>query len=936
MATVKKKAAKKAAKKSAKKAVKKSAAKGKYVYLWGDGKADGDGSMKALLGGKGANLAEMSKIGVPVPAGFTITTEVCTHYYDNGKKYPKTLQGQVDANIAKVEKIMGKKFGDVNNPLLLSVRSGARESMPGMMDTILNLGINDKVVEGLAKKTGNPKFAWDSYRRFLQMYGSVVMEVEAEAGEHHDPYEVILDKAKAKAKVEDDSGLSEDDLRWVVAEFKKLIKKRSGKSFPEDPRDQLTGAVNAVFNSWNNDRAIVYRQKYGIPAAWGTAVNVQAMVFGNTGKTSGTGVAFTRDPATGENVFYGEYLIDAQGEDVVAGVRTPKPIAKMGKDLPKPYKELLAIRTKLEKHFRDVQDVEFTVEEGNLWMLQTRNGKRTGFAAVNIALDMVKEKLIKKEEAILRIPADDLSHLLAPIFDTKAEKAAKKVGSGLPAGPGAAAGKIYFTAEESVKAAAKGESVILVRQATSPEDLRGMIAAEGILTTEGGASSHAALVARQMGKVCVCGAHGMTIDYKKKTLTGNGVTLKEGDELSLNGFVGNVYKGGIKSSPSQVIQGLIENKAAAKKSDTYKKFMELMKWTDSLRQLGVRTNSDTPEQVNQAIKFGAEGIGLTRAEHMFFEGNRIDSVREMILADDDAGRAKALKKIKSFMKKDFIGIFKALAGRPATIRLLDPPLHEFIGTMTDAQKKDLSKKIGMSAPNITKRIHALHEENPMLGHRGCRLGISYPAITAAQVEAILEAAAEVQKKGTKVLPEIMVPLVSYARELELQKQVIDETAEGVRKSLGLKKSQLKYTVGTMMEIPRACLTAEKVAEHAEFFSFGTNDLTQTGLGLSRDDSSSFLPTYQDAEVLSNNPFAGLDQEGVGKLVEMGVEGGRATKPKLKIGICGEHGGDPDSVKFFHRAGLNYVSCSPFRIPVARLAAAQAALEEKGMARGEVS
>ena len=937
MATVKKKTAKKSVKK--KSAAKKAAArtpKGKYVYLWGNGKADGDGTMKALLGGKGANLAEMSKIGVPVPAGFTITTEVCTHYYDNAKKYPKTLDGQIEENIASVEKIMGKKFGDVSNPLLLSVRSGARESMPGMMDTILNLGINDEVVEGLAKKTGNPKFAWDSYRRFLQMYGSVVMEVEAEAGEHHDPYEVILDKAKAKAKVDDDSGLSEADLRWVVAEFKKLIKKRSGKNFPEDPRAQLKGAVNAVFNSWNNDRAIVYRQKYGIPAAWGTAVNVQAMVFGNTGKTSGTGVAFTRDPATGENVFYGEYLIDAQGEDVVAGVRTPKPIAKMGKDLPKPYKELLAIRTKLEKHFRDVQDVEFTVEEGNLWMLQTRNGKRTGFAAVNIALDMVKEKLIKKEEAILRIPADDLSHLLAPIFDAKAEKAAKKVGSGLPAGPGAAAGKIYFTAEESVKAAAKGESVILVRQATSPEDLRGMIAAEGILTTEGGASSHAALVARQMGKVCVCGAHGMTIDYKKKTLTGNGVTLKEGDELSLNGFVGNVYKGGIKSSPSQVIQGLIENKAAAKKSDTYKKFMELMKWTDSLRQLGVRTNSDTPEQVNQAIKFGAEGIGLTRAEHMFFEGNRIDSVREMILADDDAGRAKALKKIKSFMKKDFIGIFKALDGRPATIRLLDPPLHEFIGTMTDAQKKDLSKKIGMSAPNITKRIHALHEENPMLGHRGCRLGISYPAITAAQVEAILEAAAEVQKKGTKVLPEIMVPLVSYARELELQKQVIDETAEGVRESLGLKKSQLKYTVGTMMEIPRACLTAEKVAEHAEFFSFGTNDLTQTGLGLSRDDSSSFLPTYQDAEVLSNNPFAGLDQEGVGKLVEMGVEGGRATKPKLKIGICGEHGGDPDSVKFFHRAGLNYVSCSPFRIPVARLAAAQAALEEKGLARGEVS
>ena len=910
--------------------------KNQNVYYFGAGKCDGDGSMKALLGGKGANLAEMSSIGVPVPAGFTITTEVCTYYYDNGKKYPKTLDAEIEANIAKVEKAMGKKFGDLENPLLLSVRSGARESMPGMMDTILNLGINDEVVEALAKKTGNAKFAWDSYRRFLQMYGSVVMEVEAEAGEHHDPYEVILDKAKAKAKVKDDSGLKENDLREVVAAFKALIKKRSGKNFPEDPREQLRGAVNAVFNSWQNDRAIVYRQKYGIPAAWGTAVNVQAMVFGNTGKTSGTGVAFTRDPATGENVFYGEYLIDAQGEDVVAGVRTPKPIAKMAKDLPKSHKELLVTRKKLEKHFRDVQDVEFTIEEGKLWMLQTRNGKRTGFAAVNIALDMVKERLIKKEEAILRIPADDLGHLLAPIFDAKAEKSAKKVGSGLPAGPGAASGKIYFSAEDSVKAAAKGQQVILVRQATSPEDLRGMIAADGILTTEGGASSHAALVARQMGKVCVCGAHGMTIDYSKKTLSGNGVTLKEGDELSLNGFVGNVYKGGIKSSPSQVIQGLIENKAAAKRSDTYKKFMELMSWTDKLRKLGVRTNSDTPEQVQQAIKFGAEGIGLTRAEHMFFEGNRIDAVCEMILADDDAGRAKALKKIKVFMKKDFIGIFKSLEGRPATIRLLDPPLHEFIGTMDAAQKKDLSKKIGMSAPAITKRIHALHEENPMLGHRGCRLGISYPAVTAMQVEAILEAAHEVQKKGTKVLPEIMVPLVAYARELELQKDVIDTTAAEVRKKLGVKKSELKYTVGTMIEIPRAAITAEEVAKHAEFFSFGTNDLTQTGLGLSRDDSSSFLPTYQDAEVLNNNPFAGLDQEGVGKLVEMGVKGGRKTVKKLKIGICGEHGGDPDSVKFFHRTGLNYVSCSPFRIPVARLALAQAALEERGMARSEVS
>lgn len=911
-----------------KKAAKKASSKVKHVYFFGAGKGDGNGTQKELLGGKGANLAEMSIIGLPVPAGMTITTEVCTHYYDNGKKWPSTLQKEIEQNIAKIEKAMGKKFGDLKNPLLLSVRSGARESMPGMMDTILNLGINDEVAESLAKKTNNPTFAWDSYRRFLQMYGEVVMGVEEEEGEHIDPFEAILDAAKAKRGVASDSDMNEEELRWVVAEFKALIKERTGEDFPEDPMEQLIGSVNAVFNSWQNDRAKVYRQKYGIPAEWGTAVNVQAMVFGNTGKKSGTGVAFTRDPATGENVFYGEYLIDAQGEDVVAGVRTPKQVAKMAKDLPKSYKELLAVRIKLEKHFKDVQDIEFTIEEGKLWMLQTRNGKRTGFAAVNIAIDMVREKLITKDMALLRIPADDLSHLLAPIFDSKEEKAAKKMGSGLPAGPGAASGQIYFSWEASVAAEAKGQKVILVRQATSPEDLRGMIAAEGILTTEGGASSHAALVARQMGKVCVCGAHGMSIDYNKKTLTGNGVTLKEGDFLSINGFAGDVYEGQIKSSPSQVIQGLIENKPAAKRSDTYKKFMELMEWTDKHRKLGVRTNSDTPEQVKQAIKFGAEGIGLTRAEHMFFEGNRIDSVREMILADDDEGRAKALKKIKAFMKKDFVGIFTSLDGRPATIRLLDPPLHEFIGTMDAAQIKDLAKKTGFTAAFIKKRISSLHEENPMLGHRGCRLGISYPAITAAQVEAILEAAAAVQKKGKAVLPEIMVPLVSYARELELQKQVIDEAAAGVLAKLKLKKSELKYTVGTMIEIPRAAITADKVAEHAEFFSFGTNDLTQTGLGLSRDDSSSFLPDYQDAEILNNNPFAALDQEGVGQLVEIGVEKGRETKKRLKIGICGEHGGDPESVKFFHRTGLNYVSCSPFRIPVARLAAAQAVLEEK--------
>ena len=897
----------------------------KYVYHYSRSKSDGNGKMKALLGGKGANLSEMSRIGLPVPAGMTITTEVCTYYYKNAKTYPKSLDGEIKTNIAKIEKAMGKKFGDLKNPLLLSVRSGARESMPGMMDTILNLGINDQVVEALTVKTGNAKFAWDSYRRFLQMYGSVVMGVEKRKGEHHDPFEAILDQAKEKAKVANDSGLSENDLRYVVGEFKKLIEKRTGKEFPEDPMVQLYGAVNAVFNSWQNDRAKVYRQKYGIPAEWGTAVNVQAMVFGNTGKTSGTGVAFTRDPATGENVFYGEYLVDAQGEDVVAGVRTPKPVSKMAKDLSSSFKELLKIRKILEKHFRDVQDIEFTIEEGTLWMLQTRNGKRTGFAAVNIALDMVKERLITKEEAFLRIPAEDLSQLLAPIFDPAAERKARKMGSGLPAGPGAASGQIYFTAEAAVAAAARGQQVILTRQETSPEDLRGMIAAEGILTTRGGASSHAALVARQMGKICVCGAHDMDIDYARKTLSGNGITLKEGDFLSLNGFIGNIYSGKLKAAPSKVIQALLENKASAKKSTTYKNFTQLMSWADKLRTLGVRTNSDTPEQVKNAIAFGAEGIGLTRTEHMFFEGNRIDAVRQMILAVDDQGRAKALKKLLPYQKKDFADIFEALDGRPATIRLLDPPLHEFIGTMTPAQIRSLAKKLKVSPAFIKRRIGELHEENPMLGHRGCRLGIVYPEITKMQATAIFEAAVEVQKKKIKVVPEIMVPLVGYAKELELQKTVIDTAAAEVREKHGLRANQLKYTVGTMIEVPRAALTAAEIAEHAEFFSFGTNDLTQTCLGLSRDDSSSFLPAYQDAEVVNNNPFSTLDQTGVGQLIEIGVKGGRRTKKNLKIGICGEHGGDPDTIKFCHRIGLNYVSCSPFRIPIAKLAAAQAAL-----------
>ncbi len=921
MATSKKKSA------SSKRPAAKRRAGKKYVYNFGGKTSEGDGSQKALLGGKGANLAEMSRIGLPVPAGFTLSTEVCTYFYDHGKKYPATLTKEIDAALAATEKVMGKKFGDLKNPLLLSVRSGARESMPGMMDTILNLGINDEVVEALAKKTGNPKFAWDSYRRFLQMYGSVVMGVEAEAGEHHDPYEVILDAAKEKAGVKIDSGLKVEDLQEVVAKFKALIKKRAGRDFPQEPRAQLEGAIGAVFISWNNDRAKVYRRKYHIPASWGTAVNVQAMVFGNTGKTSGTGVAFTRDPATGENVFYGEYLIDAQGEDVVAGVRTPKPIIKMAKDLPASHKELLKVRKVLEKHFRDVQDIEFTVEEGKLWMLQTRNGKRTGFAAVHIAVDMVKEKLIKPEEAVARIPAEDLDQLLAPIFDSTAEKKAKRIGKGLPAGPGAASGRIFFHAEDAVKAAAKGDKVVLTRVETSPEDLRGMIAAEGILTSRGGVSSHAALVARQMGKICVCGASDLEIDYNKKTVTANGVKLKEGDYISVNGTSGAIYAGQLKTADSEVIQAVLEGNKKALKSPTYKKYAQLITWADKFRKLGIRTNSDSPEQVRNAIAFGAEGIGLCRTEHMFFEGNRIDAVREMILADNEEDRRKAVKKLLPFQKKDFIGIFEALDGRPATIRLLDPPLHEFL-PHTKEQQKELAKKLKLKPSDIHRRVEELHEFNPMLGHRGCRLGIVYTEITEMQARAIFEAAVEVQKKGIKVHPEVMVPLVGFAKEFELQKEIIDKVAAEVRKENKLRATQLKYQVGTMIEIPRACLTADEIAKSAEFFSFGTNDLTQTGLGMSRDDSAGFLPHYEEEDIITTNPFATLDQGGIGKLVEMGVKLGRKARKDLKIGICGEHGGDPKSVQFFHRAGLNYVSCSPFRIPIAKLAAAQEALKDK--------
>jgi len=905
----------------------KSAKATKYVYTWGANKADGDGSMKPLLGGKGANLAEMTRIGLPVPPGFTITTEVCTYFYDHKKTYPPEMQAQVEAGVRNMEKIMGYKFGDSKGfPLLVAVRSGARDSMPGMMDTILNLGLNDETVLALEKATSNPRFAWDCYRRFIQMYGDVVMGVQKREGEDHDPFEDVIHKLKHDHHEEDidDAHLTVDDYKELVVRFKKLVKDRTGKQFPNDAWEQLKGAAGAVFGSWMNDRAIVYRRKYGIPAAWGTAVNVQAMVYGNTGETSGSGVAFTRNPANGVNEFYGEFLINAQGEDVVAGVRTPEPVSKLKAAMPKPYAELMKVRAILEKHFKDVQDVEFTVQEGKLFMLQTRNGKRTAAAALKFSIDMVKEKLIDWETAILRNPADQLDQLLAPIFDVADVKKAKELAKGLPAGPGAASGKIYLNADRCAAAAERGEKVLLVRNETSPEDLRGMIAAEGILTAKGGVSSHAALVARQMGKVCICGASGVLIDYDKKTATISGQTFKEGDFLSIDGTSGTVYGGQLKTSPSEIITGTIHGDKAAQKTEQFKSFNQLMKWCSQATRLAVRTNADNPEQTENAIAFGATGIGLTRTEHMFFEGDRIDAVREMILAEDEKGRRAALAKILPYQKEDFIGIFKALKGFPATIRLLDPPLHEFV-PHDDAAQAALAKKLGITKEKVHARVAALHEFNPMLGHRGCRLGIAYPEITETQARAIFEAAAEVQKKGIKVKPEVMIPLVGFKKELDLQVAIVHRVAAEVQKE---KKVKLSYQVGTMIEVPRGALTADEIAQTAEFFSFGTNDLTQTALGISRDDMGNFLQPYVENEVFTKNPFASLDQTGVGQLVKIAIEKGRQTRPDIKLGICGEHGGDPDSVKFFHKVGLNYVSCSPFRVPVARLAAAQAAIEEK--------
>jgi pyruvate,orthophosphate dikinase len=906
---------------------KSPAAKAKqYVYLFGKGKTDGNGGMKPLLGGKGANLAEMCRIGLPVPPGFTITTDVCTYYYDHQQTYPAALKAQMEAGVASIERQTGKKFGDANDPLLVSVRSGARDSMPGMMDTILNLGLNDQTVEALSKKTGNPRFAWDCYRRFVQMYGDVVLGVQKRPDEDHEPFETAIAGLKHERyhKGVEDTALAADDLQELVRRFKALIKERGGRDFPASPWDQLMGAVSAVFGSWMNDRAIVYRRKYNIPSEWGTAVNVQAMVYGNTGDQSGSGVAFTRNPANGTKEFYGEFLINAQGEDVVAGVRTPEPVAQLKNHLPQAFHELERIRQVLEKHFKDVQDFEFTIEDGALYMLQTRNGKRTAMAALKFSIDMFTEKLIDWKTAVMRNPADQLDQLLAPVFDKDEVAKAATIATGLPAGPGAASGQIYLNADRAVDAAQRKEQVLLVRVETSPEDLRGMIAAEGILTARGGVSSHAALVARQMGKVCVCGAAALDVDYQARTVEVDGRTFKEGDWLSIDGTSGKVFAGRVATQPSEIVAGIIDGDEAARRTETSRNFQRLMKWCEDASRMSVRANADKPEEARQAIAFGAVGIGLCRTEHMFFEGDRIDAMREMILAGTLEDRKRALAKLLPYQRDDFAGIFRALKGYPATIRFLDPPLHEFLPHAPE-QQADLAKKLGLPVERIHLRVEQLHEFNPMLGFRGCRLGIEFPEISEMQARAVFEAAAIVQKEGIKVRPEVMIPLVGFQKEYDLQVEVVHRVARDVQSE---RKVKLNYLVGTMIEVPRGALTADEIAQSAEFFSFGTNDLTQMGLGMSRDDSGSFLPQYAELEIVKKNPFATIDVAGVGQLVEIAVKKGRATRPAIKLGICGEHGGDPASIHFFERVGLDYVSCSPYRVPVARLAAAQAALALK--------
>ncbi|MBA4409094.1 MAG: pyruvate, phosphate dikinase [Odoribacter sp.] len=899
----------------------------KYVYTFGNGSAEGKADMKNLLGGKGANLAEMNLIGVPVPPGFTITTDVCTLYNKLGRDHVVALiKAEVEAAIAQVEAQTGGIFGDSTNPLLVSVRSGARASMPGMMDTILNLGLNDTVVEGMAKKTGNPRFVWDSYRRFVQMYGDVVLDMKPTSKTDIDPFEEILEEVKHEQGVINDNELSVDALKELVTKFKAAVKAKTGHDFPESSYEQLWGAVCAVFNSWMNDRAIYYRQLNQIPEEWGTAVNVQAMVFGNMGLTSGTGVCFSRDAGTGENMFNGEYLINAQGEDVVAGIRTPQQITLEGSKrwavlagvseadraanypsleeaMPAMYKELFTIQNNLEKYFKDMQDMEFTIQEGKMWMLQTRGGKRTGAAMVQIAIDMLKEGLIDEKTALLRVEPNKLDELLHPVFDKKAIKAARVLAKGLPASPGAATGQIVFFADEAEEWVALGKNVVLVRIETSPEDLRGMNVAKGILTARGGMTSHAAVVARGMGKCCVSGAGALQIDYKRRTMTVDGKTFNEGDFISLNGTTGEVYEGKIATIDPE-LSGY---------------FGELMEIADKYKRMAVRTNADTPKDAQIARNFGAQGIGLTRTEHMFFEGERIKAMREMILADDVAGRELALEKLLPMQRSDFEGIFEAMAGYGVTIRLLDPPLHEFV-PHEEANQLEMANEMGISVEQVKQKVEGLHEFNPMLGHRGCRLGITYPEITAMQARAIIEAALNLKAKGVDARPEIMVPLVGTVAELVNQTTIIRATAEKVFAEKG---DRIAYQVGTMIEIPRAALTADLIAAEAEFFSFGTNDLTQMTLGYSRDDAGKFLPDYLNRGILKQDPFQVIDQDGVGLLMEIGVNRGRQTKPDLKIGICGEHGGEPSSVEFCDKLGMNYVSCSPYRVPIARLAAAQA-------------
>jgi pyruvate,orthophosphate dikinase len=851
--------------------------------------------MKNLLGGKGANLAEMSSLGLPVPPGFTITTEVCDLYYKLGKKYPQGLDKEVDQNIQRLEKLTGKTFGRGANPLLVSVRSGAAASMPGMMDTVLNLGLNEETLQAMIELTGNERFVWDAYRRFMQMFGDVVLGIE------HDDFEHALDSVKKARSVKLDTELDVAGLKEVIAKYK-AVYQHAGKSFPQDARKQLQASIDAVFGSWNNPRAIKYRQINDIRGLLGTAVNVQTMVFGNMGNDSGTGVAFTRNPSTGENKFYGEFLMNAQGEDVVAGIRTPESIDQLSRHDDKSYKQLLAIRKKLETHYRDMQDIEFTIEKGVLYMLQTRTGKRTAAAAVQCAVDMMKEKLITEKQAVLRVEPKQLDQLLHPTFDPKAEAAARQIAKGLPASPGAATGQIVFNADEAEKWAAEGKDVILVRIETSPEDIGGMNVAKGILTSRGGMTSHAAVVARGMGKCCVAGCGECLIDYTAKTLRAGGASLKEGDWISLNGSTGVVYAGQIKTVDASLTGP----------------FGAIMKLSDKYRQLGVRTNADTPHDAEVAVRFGAEGIGLCRTEHMFFEGDRIVSMRKMILADDEEGRRKGLQELLPLQREDFIGIFKALAGRPATIRFLDPPLHEFV-PHDEAGQQEMAKAMGVSAQKIRDRVHELHEFNPMLGHRGCRLGIYYPEITAMQAQAIIEAAYAVP--GSK--PEIMIPLVGAVKELTHQKRIVVEVYERIAKQKGKKLPYLK--IGTMIEVPRGAITADEIAEEAEFFSFGTNDLTQMGCGFSRDDAGKFLKQYVELGIYDTDPFQTLDRDGVGEMMKIAVVKGRSVRKDLKLGICGEHGGDPSSVEFCHMLGLTYVSCSPYRVPIARLAAAQAAI-----------